>query len=41
MYMSRYYIPNIDPKKCTCDYVNVCCTDDKSNADTISRDGNG
>ena len=39
--MSTYYIQNIDPKNCTCDCVNVCCTDGKFNVDTICSDANG
>jgi len=41
MNMSTYYIQNIDPKNCTCDCVNVCCTDGKFNVDTICSDANG
>jgi hypothetical protein len=41
MYMSVYYIQNIVPKICACDYVNMCCADGKFNAHTICSDVNG
>ena len=39
--MSTHYMQNNVSKLCTCDYVNMCGTDDKFSVDTVCSDVNG